>query len=158
MNLADLVNKAREHRQSNELAIPDDFSEQVEEFICYRIPPDLVIGKIERKITPYSLHAIQKFTQQFLQSLNGTKIISQEKSEERAKVCLACPLNTSVVCMDCQGLDAWIRSWNGNGRTSVDNKLHACLADGVFIQASIHADMEFKQTKELTENCWKRKQ
>lgn len=156
MNLNDLVNKVREHRESNELAIPDDIADQVETFICYRIPQDLVIGKIERKITPHSLHAIQKFTQEFLQSLKNAKLVTQEQAEERAKICLACPLNTSVVCMDCNGLDAWIRSWNGNRKTSVDDKLHACLADGVFIQASIHADMDFKQVKEFPANCWKR--
>jgi hypothetical protein len=156
VNFADLIDKVREHRNSNELAIPDDLENQVETFICYRIPQDLVIGKIERKVTPHSLHAIQKFTQEFLQTIQNVKVISPDKAEERAKICLACPLNMSVVCMDCNGLDAWIRSWNGNRKTSVDDKLHACLADGIFVQASIHADAEFTQVKELPAKCWKR--
>ena len=156
MNLDDLVEKVCEHRQANGLEITEDMPEQIETFICYRIPDDLVIGNIERKVTPHSLHAIQKFTQDFLQTIQSAKIISQDKAEERAKTCLACPLNKSVVCMDCNGLDVWIKSWNGNRQTRVDDKLHACLADGIFIQASIHADMEFKQAKEFPENCWKR--
>lgn len=151
----DLVLKVCEHRKANSLAIPIDIMDQVETFICYRIPEDLVLGKLDRKVTPYSLHAIMRFTQKFLAQIAG-HLVDQETAETRAKQCVACSMNKSVVCMDCQGLDIWIRTWTGGRRTSIDDRLHACLADGVFVQASVHADVEFTQAKELPGNCWKR--
>lgn len=159
MNLDDLVLKARQHREANQLPVPEDFAKQVEAFICYRIDPSMVEGmSADRKISERQLNLItvNKLTQNFMSSWskNGHHYVEQNEADGRATLCANCTYNKKY-CLSCHALDQWCRSWTGNKRTKLDKEMGICQCDGIILLASLHVQMNYKQDAGYPESCWK---
>lgn len=108
-------------------------------------------------------------TQVFAQHLlNGRKRVSQERAEQRATICVACPRNSfySKPCGgDCPEIDNLVVGIVGDGKTSLDAKLEACSVCGCVLRAAVWVPAEQLSTvldadfiKNAPETCWKREE
>jgi len=161
-NIDDLISQARAHRHANKLAIPEDFSERVEAFIAYAVPPELALdipsNRVASSVT-LQIFSVNKFTNAWLLKWqkHGFRKCHQDEAEQRAQTCQTCMMNRRELCLSCKGIDIWVNSWTGR-HTKCDPMLGVCAIDGIVIFASVHAlpgnGLEF-YTRDAPPNCWK---
>jgi hypothetical protein len=163
-----LILRASKVRAANNIPVPPNFPEIVEDWICRQLPGSHVRGRDLRQghetIEALSGVRVEKTTQTLLQNwrIAGRKKVPHAEAEARAHICVACPLNLGKgICSACHGLVDWIQQWIRRKPDIVDG-LNVCAVTGIMNQAQVHVPVELisippSQAKFLPAACWQRK-
>ena len=155
--LQQLVEKVRAHRQANKLAVPENLSDVVENFICHNCPPGICRSPDGEKYTGgRSRESVENITNATLRVARSRQFVSKEEAERRAAICSSCSENSPRRhCGSCRGTNNIIKEILGNRSTQNDPHLGVCDSLGVFLKAFVHLAGKANSSKgELPDNCW----
>lgn len=172
--LKELVDQVRNHYVANNIPVPDQLQDKIEDAICRRIPNGLCYSpdSIQYKVTPASLsgetilQGLTSLSEMVMSSLSGKDVfVPQEVAETRAEICSKCTLNSpSGFCMGCavgRAITNTVAKVKGNRSTSRDSSLHNCSVCGCKNEAIVHVNRNIllKGEKSETTNarpdwCW----
>jgi hypothetical protein len=99
----------------------------------------------------------------------GKAFVSQQEAEDRAAICIHCPMNQQINtdCEKCRVALVFISEKIAGKKTSVDHQLKACAICGCELRSAVHLDLQAQQsvlTPEMVNRfktipiCWKKPQ
>ena len=164
-----LIADVAKYMSSNEIDIPIDLAEQIEDWICRHIPAELtsdphqVYAPGKRPLTSHTIETATAIALRAWKNV-GRKVVLISEAEERAKICADCKFNiSSVSCFSCKGTRQWILQ-KVQRTTSMDNNLLVCSISGIMNMTHVHMTEEvirsFSNGNILDnhpDNCWKKK-
>lgn len=165
-NVVQWVDDATLHRLANGLPVPADLQQQMEDQLCGTIPPEWCLQVDPNRpfvSTRFGWQDVQDGLNTFLSWISGgTKLVTQEEADRRAKICSACYLNVHVEgCATCHKLAAAL-TWNR--ATAYDNNLKACAVCHCLLKAACHFpinDLESGDSEEHQKQypsfCWRKR-
>jgi len=166
----DMLGMIKAQRKANNLPIPANLREQVEEQVCQHVPPEWCEGRDPKK------HPVEPLT--FEQALSGTavmidwmlhgaKIIEQKEADERSKICAHCHFNSGISgCSNCSmgRVRELVAKIVGNKVTVGDGRIQACKICGCALKAKVwipldilQKHMSAEQNDQFPEWCWCKK-
>jgi hypothetical protein len=167
-----LVEEVKTHMRSNEIVIPDNLPEVIEDFICRNVPENYCKGTYEEgkeQKRMFSTASIRNFTDALVNfsiaRLKGQPVhVDQKEANRRAQICLNCPLNDKAACSTCNQLEGIIRKAVGAHRkTKLDNDLGVCTVCGCMLRVKLHLSkyvLKLKRKKDMNQypdHCWLKK-
>lgn len=165
-----MLGMIKAQRKANNLPIPANLREQVEEQVCQHVPPEWCEGRDPKK------HPVEPLT--FEQALSGTavmidwmlhgaKIIEQKEADERSKICAHCHFNSGISgCSNCSmgRVRELVAKIVGNKVTVGDGRIQACKICGCALKAKVwipldilQKHMSAEQNDQFPEWCWCKK-
>lgn len=160
-----------EHCRSNNLPIPMDFEDRVEEWVCLNHPNECQQYVENLPLRPRSLGwmDVLRGTKVMLKHwTKGRPLVSQEEADRRGKICAACPLNGKIQygCLGlCGELAELLKTVAGSLRTPHDEALQSCGICHCFNRVSVWIELdvqwsalndEMKSACNSLEWCWKK--
>ena len=157
------------HMSVNELRIPPDLGEIVEDCACRAMAsPEkwcaerrdpVEYGDLKR--SGWSASDVRRFVKSIYQwgTKSGFSFVEQAEAERRASICATCPLNKHVSgCLGCAGVLGLVRSVRGSRSTSLDDKLEVCEVCGCELKVKVllPGDAIDNTGLEYPEHCWQR--
>ncbi len=164
-NINQLFSQVVQHRKANNLPIPFNIEDEIEDYVC-RNRPELCEEITPKPPTdkPLTLDSAVRLTRTLFSA--GLKRADQSEADRRAMICSDCPDNvTPQGCTGCtRGIITKAISFIvGNRQTPYDSQLKSCKHCGCFNAAQIWMPLSALQktiTKEennlLPSNCWKK--
>lgn len=170
LSLPDLLNDLTRHYIANSIPVPGDLSALVQDQLCRLLPPDRCKydSPTDKPIPRFHITGdmVINGTRNLVSwQLKGRPKVSVEKSNERAAICVRCPLNVSPAgCHTCNSpLHAIVNSFVGNRQGAYDSALYACAICGCSLKALIQMPQETiaehlsqEQSDALPEYCWQK--
>jgi hypothetical protein len=171
-----LVDAERQALRRNQKPIPADIETQIESRVAERLPlgwvydpddPDGEADHIPGKTLITATVAVAKSARILKAWQNlGVKKVAPSEAESRAACCMKCPMRIAVGCLTCNGVHDILERMMGMMRTSRDDHLNVCGADGVFNRTHIWFPKELfvallpkgarPNMKNHPGSCWKR--
>lgn len=115
---ASLVERVSKHMSANDLRVPANLPDVVEDWICRRCPPDMIVNpanvKLDPTLRPVTESAVFAATQGYINAWRtlGRSVVTTAAAIERANVCLECSKNSSAAsCANCTGIRQWAHGW-----------------------------------------------
>jgi len=163
------------HRKANNLPIPEDYREFLEDAVCRETnPPGSRCGErrprpVEKPIQHLLLSHVERFLKTVWQAVLDRKFVPREEALRRVDVCLTCPLRTTMPggCTGCYTLvkkaESIIRK-NGAIEISADPDgftRDVCGACGCFIPLKVVLEngtlnrAEGEKRPAYWEGCWR---
>lgn len=163
------VSKERDHRNANNLPVPNNLGELMQQQLCKRLPPDLCTYDpsdpewVDVRLTWDDVYGAVKTYREW--KAQGKPFVPNEEAERRAKICANCYLNVHVAGCGglCNEIVRLVTETKGDKKTSVDGQLKNCGACKCVNSAQIWFPIDVllandspdKQPK-YAENCWKK--
>lgn len=153
--LADLIDVARKHRVQNNLHVPANFAEIVEDWLCQQLPPGTCSGKGNsfvvtlddfRRGAESMMEIIKRrIKKATLQPNSPSPFVNSDEAERRAVACINCPYNSPFpACIGCKGLYNLIHFIVGKS-TRYDGKLRVCSICKCPNASAIHVTLDIIQ-------------
>lgn len=162
-----LPDAARAHYNANALAVPNNLSDLILEYVCKNGAMCEVDGvEIAKGAPKKSLNVadVIRFTKTRLDALLKGAKVDQQEADRRAEICVNCPSNKPLEgCTGCnsKSLKDFVRFLSQSGTTSLDERLQSCEYCGCFIRSMIWTPLEslkrYDDVSQLPSNCWKTK-
>jgi hypothetical protein len=172
--LDDLYSKIQRHYDNNDIPLPSDWKERVEDSICRSMPESWCYYQDSDAPAPRPptltaesvLKGIASLATMVKEVVRGDSIyVSQEEAERRASICSRCNLNQGIgVCMGCGAMKAvtdLASNIRGGRSTSYDFKLQNCSVCGCRNDTIVHISKKVLLSGEKTETtearpswCW----
>ena len=165
-----LLARVEEHLKANNLPVPLNLEEYVENYMCSLFPDkckevDAHPPLDRRKMT---VGDVLRFTAMIgADMLNGRKRVSNDEANRRADICVGCRDNIDPDgCSTCNRgkMEKLIEALTGAIATKRDSQLRSCRHCGCINRAQVWFPLDILQkftTKEvnnaLPANCWKKK-
>lgn len=165
-NFTQLVTRVVDHRKANNLPVPFNISEIVEESVC-KERPELCEGykpkpPLNQKLT---LSLAVRLTKTLIAA--GGKRVDQSEADQRASICSTCDDNIEPDgCTGCSNriIKQAVEFIVGGNKTSYDSTLKSCKHCGCFNAAQVWLPLKSLQdaatddeNEALPDHCWKRK-
>jgi len=162
-----LVGRVVEHRRANNLPVPFNIDDIVEQQLCEE-RPELCKEHRPKPATSVSFLTMElavRFTKTLYTA--GAERVDQSVADERAAICVGCEDNIEPEgCNGCRR--GWIKKAiefiAGTGKTALDERLKACRHCGCFNSAQIWMPLDAlqkmiseKENAGLPDHCWKKK-
>jgi hypothetical protein len=163
------VSAAKAHRVGNNLSIPDNFVEQMEDQLCMLLPPEWCQFEDPNRRwvdTRFSIEDLSSGMRVFSTWMDeGRPFVEQAEAERRARICAGCPMNVQVHgCAPCHKLVHWISGNLFQRKTKHDGQLKACAVCRCANQAQIWFPLEILAEGDTEEKqllypsfCWKKR-
>jgi len=169
--LVDMLKDVERHYTANNIPLPENWKERVEDMLCKSIPPDFCFyqggGSARSDMTAESiLKGIVSLSTMLAEVAKGNDVfVSQEEANKRAEICSRCYLNMpSNFCGGCavgQAITDAVAKVKGGRSTAYDNNLKNCGVCGCRNEAIVHVNKNIllKGEKKETTNsrpdwCW----
>ena len=162
-----LVSEVIGHRKANNLPIPFNIEDIVEDDLCRNrseLCTDSEAHLKQNPNTPLTLNSAVKLTRTLFAA--GTERVDQEVAEERAAICATCEDNVQPKgCTGCNSglMQKAIEFIVGAKKTPHDGQLKSCKHCGCFNAAQVWIPLDALQktiteseNKNLPEHCWKK--
>lgn len=162
--------KIREHREGNNLPIPDNMMAIAEDQLCGSIPPERCIYEVGDKppvnVQGLSLAKVKSWVIAIAnRALAGAPMVDKSEAERRAAICVSCPYNIvpESGCGSCQQklvemLTPGIRARS----TSQDERLKSCAVCGCWNRVAVWFPLDILQKSATPEQlnsypdfCWR---
>lgn len=170
LDLKTLQRSVKAHRIANSLPIGTNINAQIEDNSCRLVlakHPNWQGTVDHNDLPPFRKANTVTFDQlltffKFLATViaKGAQPVAREVAEERAKICVTCPLNVKVEgCLPC-ALKGLFRSVKGDRTTSLDGQLNACDACGCDLKTKIwwRKDAIYREGQVFPDHCWVNKE
>jgi hypothetical protein len=171
----DLWKKVIKHREANNLPIPDDYREFLEDAACNETnPPGSRCGEAKPKprankpIQVLLLSHVERFLKTVWQAILDRKFVSREEARRRLDVCMECPLRTTMPggCTGCYSLVKKAGDLVSGGLFSIREdfdgfKRDVCVACGCFVPLKVTLENATLNKAEGSERpaywaeCWR---
>lgn len=164
----DLLKKVTQHYQSNDLPLPVNLPEIIEDGICNAstTPCHFVEGSQDntkdghlRRVMRFG-HCVWLITKAKL--LRGNPFVEQPEADRRATICAECPANGEApTCPGCVNFISDVNHSLGKRETPYDDQLETCNVCGcsnsvsVWIDAGILKRCSKADYKKINPKCWK---
>jgi hypothetical protein len=171
--MAGLLARIKQHYKDNNLPLPDDWQERVEDQMCKQLPEgwctyvDGVPANPENNITAENIvKGITSLYKMAIETLKGEDVfVSQDEANQRAAICARCYQNKpSNFCMGCGAMrqvTELVAKVKGSRKTTSDSRLQNCGICGCRNEAIVHVKRnillsgEKSATTESRPNwCW----
>lgn len=148
------VKQAYEHIKGNQLPMPPNLQQVMEQQLCSTLPPGWCEEFDPNRVEPLTrmhrgdiIEGMKVFSIWFLQ---GQPFVDQVEAERRAAICANCYLNVQVEgCTSCHKVAEDLTS---KVSTSLDSKLQACAVCKCLLRAKVHFPLDILNT---TDSDWK---
>lgn len=167
----DLVKQVRKHRDQK--GIPaGNVEDDIETWVCAQLPPEMCVRETQGSVpvtNPSAGIGLQEVIQ-FLNSIThvfrNNGLVDQSVAEERANICLSCPLNTTVSgCRPCAGVATLVYKVLGAKRVSSQDKLKECGVCGCALAAKVWVPKSYLESLKSVQShrdkypdyCWMNK-
>jgi len=159
-----LLSAVTRYMQANEKPVPEDIAEQIEDWLCRRMPAGTCVDEKGRTANPSvnkTVTGVQRLTRQ-VQQRGDWGTVPYATVAERAACCRSCPNNIPVVgCASCVGLSDLITGML-RGRDVPDVKwLLTCRISQTFIPIELYVSSKAvkfdKKRSRYPATCWKAK-
>lgn len=166
------LEKAKEHRRANNLPVPSNLFEQMQEQLCRRLTPEVCTYSesdpqwIDTRMNWGDVIDASRIYMEWRKQ--GKPFVSLDEAERRAAICAGCYLNVRVDGCGglCREAIKIITETNGERKTSYDSKLLNCAVCKCSGASQVHfpldllekSDSESRQSQYPVEFCWKNKQ
>lgn len=161
LSLGGMFDKIERHYKDNELSLPDNWKEIVEDRLCQSLPPGWCRytdgrpgnGSHCRVDADMIVHGIQSLSKLVWEQFTGQDVfVSQDEADQRAEICAKCQLNVNAgICMSCGMMEGVLRTVGkikGNRNTKWDGMLQNCCVCGCRNEAIVHIRKDILQTGE----------
>jgi len=175
LSLSELFRKVEKHYKENNLSLPDNWKDIVENRICEGLPPGWCeftdgspsSGHLCAVTGEMIIHGVQSLAKLVWESFKGKEVfVPQEESEKRAEICSKCHLNVDTnVCMGCGAMAEMLDKTSNirkNRTTKWDHMLKNCCICGCRNDTIVHIRNDILQTGESSDItsrypswCWK---
>ena len=160
----DWVQLAKNHLQANNLPVPQDLGEIMQEQLCKTLPPGWCNYDDPNRVRPSTslswgdiATGIATFTRWIG---GGCKYVTQDEADRRALVCSRCYLNVNIE--GCSGCQKIVQEITGQRKTKYDFALKACGVCHCLLRAKVHfpqaiLDKESEKVQEQyseVPHCW----
>jgi hypothetical protein len=169
--LVDLFKDVERHYTANNIPLPPDWKEKVEDMLCKSIPPDFCFyqgaGGPRSDMTGEAiLKGLASLSFLMSEVVGGKDIfVEQQEANKRAEICSRCYLNMpSNFCGGCaigQAITNAVAKVKGGRSTPHDNALKNCGVCGCKNEAIVHINKNILLKGEKTETtnsrpdwCW----
>lgn len=166
-----LLMRVEEHLVANNLPVPLNLEEYVENYMCGLFPDmceDVEIPKSPHKKKKMTVGDVLRFTAMIgADMLNGRKRESNEEANRRANICADCVDNIDPDgCSGCDRgrMEKLIEKLTGSIATKHDSRLKSCRHCGCINKAQVWFPIDLLQRfttvevdKALPQHCWKKK-
>lgn len=156
--------------KANDLPVPSDLRNRVEDYICARVPEYCAssggqITYTSEGLPGFSIKNILAGTGTLLRWMaGGAKKVDLSLANQRAEVCTTCRFNQHPEgCSSCNypTLMSLVNTIVGGSKTSSDDSLQACVVCGCSLKAKVHLphdvlmkNMNRDQVQRLPDFCW----
>lgn len=146
VTVTNLMPEVIRYRQQNNLPIPDDMREIVEDQLCRILPPgncQYADGTEQRAFVDSRINFsdVAAGMSTLASVILNQRAVDQEEAERRAAICAACPANAAVTgCFGCTSLESTITAIVGAKKTKYDYLLKVCTACHCFNKAQVWID------------------
>lgn len=173
-SLDGVVEAAIVHLQTNNLPVPSNLHDLVEDRICQQIPAesrDQVCGyvpgpenppvMIQRVMTWSDLANFMAVLKSW--ATQGGGLVGGDEAKRRAEVCASCPYNIRVGgCPACHNIATKLTELVGANQTGLEHKLQGCGVCGCANNAQVWFPLDVLSKgvtpdMEFPEWCWKKK-
>jgi len=160
----DWVEFARQHLLANNLPVPDDLGEQMQNQLCQTLEPgwcNFDDPNRPRASTTLSWNDVMAGIGTFTRWLKaGLKFVSQTEADRRAFICSRCYLNVNV--QGCAGCQKVVEELVGNKKSKYDPALRSCGACKCFLRAKVHFPISILDKSGVNQElypgfCWAKK-
>ena len=164
-SMAGCMALVKAHMKANNIPVPPNLEEVIEDYICHNVPGGFCTGSSDRP---------RKRFLSFTQIREGTRIMWQkanlksdeffvpvEEADRRALVCANCPKHVHDVCTSCTSdFASFLRALlAGRRKSKYDELLDTCGVCGCLLKAKVHLSVKalaVTQKHEYPDNCWLR--
>jgi hypothetical protein len=167
-SIPELKRRVVQHMGANNLEIPKDILETIEDCACQNLethrdhwcakrgPADL---SSSRERPRWRASEILRFLKTVWEwgKMSGFQFVPMEEAERRAEICSRCPANTAVSgCLGCTGVARLTNQIRGDRKTKFDTKLHACNVCGCELKVKVLVPLEVIDNRglEYPKECW----
>ena len=167
-SLHQLVNRVVAHRKANNLPVPFNIEDIVEEALCKErgeLCADDSPAPVKRT-RPVALDLAVRLTRTLV-AAGGKRVESQAEADQRAAICSTCYDNVEPKgCSGCKSglVRKAVEFIVGARKTAYDNLLKSCQHCGCFNAAQVWLPLDALQktmsdaeNEALPDHCWKRK-
>lgn len=163
-SLRQLKLKVRSHMRVNNISVPDNIDDIIEDELCKRNPDSVCKGSGPKRFFPTSTQ-VYNGTIAIIKTFQakGDAFVLQEEADRRAVICSNCDKNTShLACSACDKAKNFVLN-RIKRRTKSDNLLKVCSVCGCYNTAQIHMSKDVLQAttpsgsiKDYPDHCWKK--
>ncbi len=174
MSLEELFKRVKQHYQDNDIPLPDDWQDRVEDQLCKKLPAgwcnyeagESGVGFQPNLSGEKILKGIQSLSSMALSAAKGEEVfVSQEEANKRAEICSRCFYNMpSNFCSGCgigQAITSLVAKVRGGRKTDSDSSLQSCGICGCKNEAIVHVNRNLLLKGEKNETtsarpdwCW----
>lgn len=122
----DLVQSVRSVMIHNEISVPENLIEIIEDQICRNTAKVFVANPDEGYVGMVTRSDMLEAVQRILKSTT-----SSESVPEHIDICIKCQFNIPVACIKCDGLDSYFREQLPAIRLLEEPKIHVCQIDAI---------------------------
>lgn len=155
-SLADLIAKEKNHLKANNLSVPTDLAEQIENRLCHLMPEGICESTDGEQ---YQGGASRTASHRILNATIGIckgNVVGASEAARRAVLCVECPHNARHAgCSTCKGITASLNSLAAGRSTPSDSQLQVCDILGAFNRILVwQADAGRLHRAGLWSKCW----
>lgn len=151
-SMSGVIEQVISHLHTNELPVPDNLRDLVEDYICRQVPAGFCYGDSDgRSITrATTLSSIRANTLSL--KMKGHGLVVPGVARKRIDVCLPCAYNDHRLCPSCVGLISWARKQVGR-QCPRDEWAGVCTVDVTAIAAKVHIN-KIAPNEDYPSHCW----
>lgn len=163
---ADWIFSAKDHCRANDLPVPLDLEAQMNEQLCGILPPqwcDRDAGDTKWVDTNFNWSDFTEGMKVFSRwAAEGAPLVEEKVANERAAVCVSCPLNVNITgCAACHKMASAITGAVAKKRGLYDDYLRACAICHCALKAMVWFPLDILMENETAERqtlrpnfCW----
>jgi hypothetical protein len=174
LSLDGLFKRVERHYIDNNIQLPNDWKNRVEDQLCRQLPPGWCVytdgspgkGFVPNLSAEKILKGIKSLYQMMNESIKGNDVfVAQEEANKRAEICSRCYYNMNAnFCAGCgigQSITSAVGLVKGKRTTPSDNELKSCGICGCKNDVIVHVDKKLLLSNENLETtearpswCW----
>lgn len=173
-SMPELLDKVRRHRLGNNLPIPNEWKQEIEDSLCQTMPvgicrhtikptEDWLLPNAHRPLRMAELLSGARVLGSWM--FSGFQKVEQEEADRRSRICAACPFNQEdggcTICAKA-ALSEAVQSVIGNVRSVAHDVLKSCTICGCTLKLAVWTPLDLilknsPQTAQQPSWCWKAK-
>jgi hypothetical protein len=168
LSIEDLFKKVEDHYRDNDIPLPNDWKDRVENQICMKLPAgwcnyagDQNLGFQPNLSAETILKGVKSLAAMAMAGIKGEEVwVDQNEANKRAEICTRCfynmPANFCSGCGAGQAIREMVSKVKGSRTTPSDTNLNSCGVCGCKNEAIVHVNRNLLLTGEKSETTAKR--
>jgi len=155
--MMNLLNGLRAHYVSNNMSIPENLEELVEDQMCQKLPESFCRGEAVRSGRAIRRNDIT-LVSRLITEQRGDVFVDGTEMYKRASICIDCPSHVKNFCTSCNGLGDFRKKALPQISVPNESNLHLCAGTSALIPVLIPYQVDVIKRvckgSKLPEGCW----